>query len=273
MTGDNSSVHTHSSCFNQTEVLFGKIPSLPTGLFQVPVLNKRLFQYIHKNNLSTEDMMRIPPAETGELAVWLYAGETQLFRDITFWKYLLDHPSIAFPEKTGSRILFFDCPTGEEYYSWEILRRSFFGSCQIKTRITTQLSYCAALIERRQLVFRKIAGLTGTLQHLTRDVQIMKYLENKYNQWHLTEAAGQNPEVQVCDCITPFPSHSFSVIFCRNRLIYYKENVCRIILCNLFRAIEPGGYLLAGTHDSPEMIKEAGFKTVEKDSGIYKKPL
>lgn len=273
MTGDNSSVLTRSSCFTPPDDFFTKIPLLSAGSFQVPVLRKRLFQYLHKNNIGPEELQRIPASETGELAVWLYAGETQLFRDIVFWKFLLDHPHIAFPEQPGHSILFFDCPTGEEYYSWEILRRSFFSTRHIRTRITTQLSFCSALIERRQLVFKKIANLNGTLQHLNRDIQIMKYLENRYHQWHLSETPGMDHSVQVCDCIQPFPSHSFSVIFCRNRLLYYNENVCRIILCNLFRATEPGGFLMAGTHDSIKMITEAGFQVMEKDSGIYKKPL
>jgi chemotaxis methyl-accepting protein methylase len=272
MTGDNSTVLSGIPFISQPDEFLSRIPSLAVSSFQLPVLRKRLIQYLHRHRMLPDDLQRIPPAETGELAIWLYAGETQLFRDILFWQQLLVKPEMAFPEESG-HILFLDCPTGEEYYSWEILRRHFFASRHIRIRITTQLSYCATLLERQQLVFKKIAGLNSTLQHLGRDIQVMKYLENKYNQWYLTLVPEQNREIQICDCITPCPSHSFSTIFCRNRLIYYKEDVCRIILSNLFRAAAPGGYFMAGTHDSREMITEAGFVPADREAGIYKKPL
>lgn len=235
------------------------------------IIKRRLQQYLKGNRISLEDLHRTAFRDPGELSSWLYAGEGQLFRDISFWKMLTDNPSIAFHEKEPSRLLFFDCPTGEEYYSWVILRNHFKHPA-IPSRITTQLKTSASLIARSQLVFKKIGTLPAMLQQLSRDLNIMDYVEEKYGQWFLAIAPPSPPEIEVTDCITPFPSCSFRTVFCRNRLMYYKVDVAALILSNLFRSLLPGGYFLTGINDCRAMTERAGFVPVHPALGIYKKP-
>gem|GEM_PF-5188986 len=240
--------------------------------FQQPVIQKRVWQYISNKQQSLGNGTGIISREPSEAASWLYPGETQLFRDIMFWKYIIEKPAIAFTDAEPSKILFFDCPTGEEYYSWEILRQSLFNDLVTNIHITTQLKSSAALIMRKQTVFRKVSSLPALLQNLEKKINVLEYLVQKNNQWYLDTPDKFEPEITICDCINPFPSGSFNTVFCRNRLMYYREPVSKIILSNLFRAIVPGGYFLAGTHDNYVHISEAGFRAENQELGIYKKP-
>jgi len=254
------------------EELSEVIKEISISNFQPNIIRKRISQYINNNRISSVDLKNIFARISSETAIYLYPGETQIFRDISFWKYLLDNPGIAFSGDEGNRILFFDCPTGEEFYSWEIMRQQYFPEVKIRTKITTQLKSAASIIQRRQMSFKKISTLHALLQHFEREINIMEYLEQKYNTWFACISPNPEPEISVCDCLTPFPSNSFSVIFCRNRLIYYREPACKIIISNLFRAIIPGGFFISGTHENFELIKAAGFIPVNTSCAIFRKP-
>jgi len=61
----------------------------------------------------------------------------------------------------------------------------------------------------------------------------------------------------------PFPmSGPFDIIFCRNVMIYFDNDVRRKLLAEAFRLVRPGGYLMVGHAESLSgMLSE--FKTVE----------
>lgn len=269
MIGDKLFSSVGDEDLKKLEQIAGSKSGFSLSGFQSPVMRKRVWQFISNRQMAFNDFVNVHSREPSETAAWLYPGETQLFRDMILWKYLIDNTTIAFPEEYTDRILFFDCPTGEEYFSWEIIRHSIFPSCRIRTLVTTQLKSSASLIKRKQLVFRKVSSLPALMQNHDIKINILDLLVQKYNIWYLDFKPLHEPEIQISDCITPFPSNSFRTVFCRNRLIYYKESVCRLILSNLFRAIVPGGFLLAGTHDNAEMITDAGFRAFNKEQGIY----
>jgi chemotaxis protein methyltransferase CheR len=60
----------------------------------------------------------------------------------------------------------------------------------------------------------------------------------------------------------PYPMHGpLDVIFCRNVMIYFDDQVRRRLLANMFDILKPGGYLMVGHAESlTGMVSK--FKTV-----------
>lgn len=241
---------------------------------QREILLRRMALYLKKTGIDLSallDQLEKYPEKTTEWIDAICPGETQLFRDISFWDVLYRNPVIGFPSSPNTRVLFFDSPTGEEYYSWRILQKTYFNGIHPEVEITTPHKAGQNRIERKRIVFQKVGGLQTQLSGVFESLKLLEHLQEIHNNWYFVDESGNAPKVTVNKSILPFASGSYQLIFCRNRLLYYTSEIAGIIISNLYRALIPGGYLLAGTHDNVSMLTSGGFTLTDKENGIYQR--
>nr|WP_305906581.1 CheR family methyltransferase [Methylomarinum sp. Ch1-1]MDP4519271.1 CheR family methyltransferase [Methylomarinum sp. Ch1-1] len=92
-----------------------------------------------------------------------------------------------------------------------------------------------------------------------------------HDGYRLKTEISQKVRFQQFNLLKPFSVlGSFDVIFCRNVLIYFSDEVKRDILRRMAGSLEPGGYLFLSTTESmPSGLKE--FEPVKGVTRYFKK--
>ena len=78
--------------------------------------------------------------------------------------------------------------------------------------------------------------------------------------------------VNLCDAQDMRPYRDFSVIFCRNLLIYFDEASRKTAAHHLYEALEPGGYLCLGHSESMSRISSLFQVRRFTEAIVYQKP-
>ncbi len=197
-------------------------------------------------------------------------NETFWFRDTMQFNALTE---VVFPElikqKTGTiKVWSAACSSGQEPYTIsmcgeEALSKASKGrNIQI---IGTDISE-TVLSEAKKAVYSENAISRG----LDRPIK-EKYFLKTHEGFKLSSVITEKVRFQQFNLLKPFSvlGH-FDVIFCRNVLIYFSEDVKRDILARMAGVLEPGGYLFLSSTESMPMGME-GFETVKGGVRYYRK--
>jgi len=199
----------------------------------------------------------------------IICGETELFRDEKFWSFLITNPEICFhPEK---KILFFDQPTAEEIYSWIIINDMLKLCNTHKITINTPHYKAVNNINKGLLSLQKRCIKNKLNIILSKDIQLANNIINNGKKLTYKPLFSYNININTTNILQPIQSKSLNIIFCRNRLLYYKNNYSETISANLYRALKKDGYLFAGTHENRQIWQSTGLLLINEKLGIYKK--
>jgi chemotaxis protein methyltransferase CheR len=180
-------------------------------------------------------------------------NETFWFRDNAHFeelRYVL-LPAWA-ANKTGGtlRVWSAACSSGQEPYSIGICVEEFFryGWTGIKRNVQiigTDISE-SVLAEANQAVYSDMAlsrGLDGNLKS--------RYFEPYQGNWKLKPEVADRVRFQQFNLLKPFAALGrFDIVFCRNVLIYFSEELKRDILERIAKVLNPGGYLFLSSTES-----------------------
>ncbi|WKJ89868.1 protein-glutamate O-methyltransferase CheR [Methylomonas montana] len=182
-------------------------------------------------------------------------NETFWFRDERQFAEIRDKvlPELL-KQKNGSiRVWSAACSSGQEPYSISIcgldaLKASAKNrSLQI---IGTDISE-AILEEAKKAVYSE-AALARGVDEITK----ARYFHKSYDGYTLNPEVSQQVRFQQFNLLKSFTALGrFDIIFCRNVLIYFSDQVKRDILTRMADSLEPGGYLfLSSTEAMPAGI-------------------
>lgn len=158
--------------------------------------------------------------------------------------------------------------TGEEPYSIAMTAKEALGdACSVKMLATDISTKVLMYAKRGEYEFRKMEKVSS----------------GRMNRWFRRVDRGVEPVYQVDDSLRrmitfarlnlahpPFPMKGpFDIIFCRNVMIYFDNDVRRRLLGECFRLLRRGGYLMVGHAESLSgMLSD--FKSVRPS--VYIKP-
>lgn len=180
-------------------------------------------------------------------------NETFWFRDNAHFEELRNVLLPAWAaDKTGGtlRIWSAACSSGQEPYSIGICVEEFFryGWTGIKRSVQiigTDISE-SVLTEATQAVYSEMAlsrGLDETLRS--------RYFERYQDKWKLKPEIVDRVRFQQFNLLKPFAALGrFDIVFCRNVLIYFSEELKRDILARIAKVLNPGGYLFLSSTES-----------------------
>lgn len=198
-------------------------------------------------------------------------NETYWFREEKQFQVLKEQifPEM-FTQKNGTiKIWSAACSSGQEPYSISI---SALEAAQCTGRhkpvqiIGTDISE-TVINEAKNAVYSEITlsrGITPAIQ--------ARYFQKDFAGHRLNTEASQQVRFQQFNLLKPFTALGrFDIIFCRNVLIYFSEQVKRDILFRMADSLEPGGYLfLSSTEAMPEDI--SAFQAIyAKGTSYFKK--
>lgn len=186
-------------------------------------------------------------------------NETFWFRDDMQFVELKENvlPNLIKKKGASIRIWSAACSSGQEAYSIsicveEVQRRNTLVAGRNVQLIGTDISE-TVLDEARTAVYSEMA-LSRGLDQATR----ARYFQQTHEGYKLTANVAQRVRFQQFNLLKPFSVLGrFDVIFCRNVLIYFSEQVKKDILTRMAGSLEPDGLIfLSSTESMPASLAE-----------------
>lgn len=242
-------------------------------------------QYLVKNRLSSL-LGKFELASFSELSISLQSNSPVAMRvkaavvdamttNETFWfrddMQFLELKERIFPEifkqKAGTiKVWSAACSSGQEPYTISMCAEDA-GQQTGKSRnvqiIGTDISE-SILMEAKAAVYSELALSRGL------DVQTKnRFFQKAHEGYKLSPEITRKVRFQQFNLLKPFSALGrFDVIFCRNVLIYFSDEVKRDILARMANSLEPGGYIfLSSTESMPSSIGE--FESVRGGRARY----
>lgn len=240
------------------------------------LITGRLENYIVKNgyNSYTEYMEEVEHSPNGKeaknLINVLTTNHTYFMRETVHFDYMrtvaLPQLKIKAAREKDLRIWSAASSTGEEPYTIAMVLKDFFG------------------IEHSEWDTKLLATDVSTrvLEHAAKGVYLKEQIAPLPDRWKKTyfqpigEERYQVKEVLKREVIyrkfnlmDPFPfKRKFHIVFLRNVMIYFEEDIKYRLLNKIYDFMEPGGYLFIGTTES---LNRTNTKFQYVQPSIYKK--
>ncbi|BBL70651.1 CheR family methyltransferase [Methylogaea oryzae] len=209
---------------------------------------------------SVSDLVKSLRAGTASLAIQarvvdaMTTNETFWFRDpnqfVEFSRVIL--PELVKSRASTLRIWSAASSSGQEPYSISMCVEDFWrnpvagiGPKKIVQILGTDIS-TTVLTEARQGVYSELALSRGLSPEYR-----SRYFQQVHGGWKLSDAVTSRVRFQQFNLLKPYTAlGKFDVIFCRNVLIYFSEDVKRDMISRMARCLNPGGYFLLSSTEA-----------------------
>lgn len=192
------------------------------------------------------------PGEKVELLANLRVTISRFFRDRFLWTYLADtiFPLLLQKQKR-LRIWSAGCSCGEELYSISLLLRTVFHHFSNYSLVGTDAE-AASLRRAGEGRFPY-----SSLRELSEDMRRGCFQKDQNsNEYLILPEFRENLQLQQQNFLETLPENRFEMILLRNNLLTYHDPGQRqVTLLKILTVLEPGGYLVVGSHERvPERV-------------------
>lgn len=203
----------------------------------------------------------------------LMVNLTEMFRNPDSWVFLREKIFPVYKDKPILNIWFAGCSTGEEVYTAAIVLNSI--GMLTKTRaLASDLSEAA--LETAQIGeyskmllknYRKNFNAVFPGEFLT------DHFTEKNNNYRINENLKNYVRYIRHNLVHEDVENSYDIIFCRNVMIYFDENLKMKVIKKFHKAIRGEGFLVIGYYDTmPDAFYEY-FEAYDNRTKIYKKKI
>lgn len=190
-----------------------------------------------------------------EMIDHLTTNHTSFFREPQHFSFLETAVFPQLADRPAIRIWSAACSSGEEPYSIAIsaAERLHEHASRIQILATDISTRVLAAAERGIYSKDRLQGLTPELQRR----YLLKGSGPASGQYRIKPLLQQGLRFARLNLMEPFPSDlgSFSVILCRNAMIYFDLATQERLVNRFCRHLEPGGFLLIGHAESLHGIR------------------
>ena len=195
-------------------------------------------------------------------------NETFWFRDDIQFVELKEKifPELFKKKSTAIKVWSAACSSGQEPYTISMCSEDaakLHGKHQNVQIIATDIS--ESIISEAKLATYSELALARGLDVQTRN----RFFQQIQSGYKLNENISQKVRFQQFNLLKPFSVLGrFDIIFCRNVLIYFSDEIKKDILIRMVNTLEPGGYIfLSSTESMPASI--SGLEPVKKGNMRY----
>ena len=228
---------------------------------------KDIYQTIIKKGVNLKLLNEIIDALT--------TNETYFFRDYHPFEALRTHilPELFKKREKEKKINIWSaaCATGQEAYSIAMILLEYF-SLYLQTY---RVSILATDISKKCLEKAK-KGVYNQIE-INRGLPIsflVKYFKQCGAHWYIDEKVKKLVKFEKLNLLGASQRllERFDLIFCRYVLIYFSDEIKKKVLTDLWKLLNPGGYLILGATEIPALVfSDMEKKIIGKTSWYHKK--
>jgi chemotaxis protein methyltransferase CheR len=192
-----------------------------------------------------------------ELALFIdvmTTNKTGFFREIEHFNYLRDH---VLPGLKSHRLRFWSaaCSSGEEPFTMAIWLREHMPDIDSRDALILATDISKRILEKARLAVYP----AETLKDLP-SPQLIKYFTKLNGQlagnYRIVDDVRRMVRLAWLNLLEPWPMKGpFSIIFCRNVMIYFDRPSQQKLINRFWELLEPGGYLFVGHSEGLSTIK------------------
>lgn len=255
------------------------------GSYRTDLLCRRILARLEQLEIEEPDRylerLENDPLECDRLIDTIAINVSSFFRDAMVYELLAQQvlpDMIAAKRRAGLReirVWSAGCAAGEEPYSLAILLREqlvkddadwtvyIFGTDIDKDALQ---SAGRAVYPRDSLADTKLGLVDRYFQPLEEGFQLKRSIRDmvRFSLDDLTSEKTFSPAESVFG--------DFDLIFCRNVLIYFNQELQQKVMNKFLRSLAPQGYLVLGDTETPRSRIASQLQVVDKRNRIYKKP-
>ncbi len=196
-------------------------------------------------------------------------NETMWFRDVYPFEILREEllPEFAKQKKSSVRVWSAACSSGQEPYSISMIASEFASNNP--SRITSGVDILGTDISSMMLMYSKQAIYDASaVNRGLSDERRKKFFKETPGGWELNHDIRSHVTFKALNLKNSFAGlGKFDVIFCRNVLIYFSSEFKTEILTRMSEILNPGGYLLLGSSETPTRYTTL-YKMVRTSKGV-----
>ncbi|MCP4763631.1 MAG: protein-glutamate O-methyltransferase CheR [archaeon] len=252
------------------------IRKFPVQNYTDQFFRRRIFVVSNKLDIgSLEDFVQIikkDKAVADRLIKELSINVTQFFRNFSLWKFLEDevfHKVFRriLENKGTFRIWSAGCATGQEPYSIAILLDRVFKRFPLKMKV----EIIGADINQDALNYAK-KGIyrKNEMEGIPKDIllQYFKYIP-KRNEYEVDEKIKKMVYFRKMDLFTSDFPKKLDIIFCRNVVIYFNEDLKNRLYQRFQDSLKIGGFFIMGMTERLPRTFRKNFKLINLSERIY----
>jgi chemotaxis protein methyltransferase CheR len=197
-------------------------------------------------------------------------NETSWFRDNYPYEVLKEKilPEAAKSKPVSYRIWSAACSTGQEPYSTSIIVSEFLSSpfsglaADCVKIVGTDIS-SSAMQQAKKGCYEGVSVIRGLSPERKK-----RFFKEHGTCWQVTDEIQARVSFREMNLMQSYSFlGKFDVIFCRNVLIYFSQELKRDILKRMTQVLNPGGYLILGGSESISGYSE-DFELVKWNNGV-----
>ncbi|MDO7907838.1 protein-glutamate O-methyltransferase CheR [Paenibacillus sp. JX-17] len=244
--------------------------------YALPSLKRRIFHHIHAENLQTisglQEKVLHDRACFDRLVLNLSIPVTEMFRDPSLFKMFREKVIPILRTYPYIRIWHAGCSTGEEVYSMAIMlhEEGLYDKARIyatdmNDRSLQQAKEGVYGIERMQLYTKNYLEAGGTQS-------FSEYYTARYNSVMFHPFLRKNIIFAEHNLATDRSFNEFNVIFCRNVMIYFNDELRNHVHGLFHESLSHFGVLVLGSKESIQFTDYSHcYEPLDRNEKVYRK--
>ncbi|MDG0810843.1 CheR family methyltransferase [Cohnella rhizosphaerae] len=198
---------------------------------------------------------------------------TEMFRDPGLFQILRARVMPILKEASFIRVWHAGCATGEEAYSMAILLDEI-GMLNHSRIYATDISEASLQRARQGLISQERMSLYAhNYEQSGGKAPFASFYETNHGQAMLHARYLERIVFAEHNLVTDRSFNEFQIIFCRNVMIYFDNELRERVHALLYESLSPGGFLVLGNKESVAFTSFAGrYETWNDEYRIYRKP-
>lgn len=240
---------------------------------------RRLIQYINNNNFNSikDFILRLEEDYRTFESLYeeIFIDETEMFRDPSLWRELREK---YFPELIGNRdlkIWIVGSTTGDDLYTIAIVLSEIgmLNNVKILASVPTEKKI-EQITAGGGFDLKKMEISEANYLRFFGKLNFSNYYKIQNNRAYIDTNLIKNVEFRKSSVVDDMSQTTYKLVFCRNQLIYFNNNMHETIAGRLYDSLMPGGYLVLGSKESLENTSIGKkLNVVNKVEKIYKRRL
>jgi chemotaxis protein methyltransferase CheR len=245
--------------------------------YALTFFKRRLEYMLEKYNLKTAyNLIRVITNDDAFFQVFLKEiciENTEMFRDPSLWRFLMDGFLTSLIKKSASyKIWFPEVSSGEELYSLMIL----LTELNLREYVEIHASSISEmrLDEVKQGVFdaSKMEVNEANFKRIFRNKELNEYCTIKDDQGYMAPDLMKNIHFFRQDALMEQYPKGIKLIFWRNQMLYYNQIMEERMLKTMNSCLVAGGHMIIGLNEKIDYWNSnKDFILVGENDGVYKK--
>jgi len=207
---------------------------------------EKLLEQIQKNKLDIHEVVRQITVNT-----------TEFFRDPTSWQFIRSEVLPHLIHKPNINIWHTACSTGEEVITMaillseaNILDKATFYATDINENVLEQAKKAEYHIRNWDLLMENYNAYQP-------NYPIERYCVKHSDKFFFHKNLTKNVTYEKFDLVSDIHTEQYDIIFCRNVLIYFNQQLQNEVVSKLANCTKPKSYLVIGSKESIILCKAA----------------